>query len=435
MLIRRTQSLCPVCLRRIDASYVEENNVVYMRKECTDHGVFQVPIWRNQKDGPTFSSWSRPKTPSYPKNAGTAHHLGCPFDCGLCPEHGQHTCTALVEITNRCNLHCPVCYANANIYSQDPPLSDIARRFATIKKYSGSCNLQLSGGEPTVREDLIDIIALAKQHNFALIQLNTNGLRLGTEVGYAQKLAQAGLESVYLQWDGVREETFQHLRGQACLDFKHKALKACAQAGLGIVLVATVVAGINDTELGDLLRFAINAGDCVRGLHLQPAAYFGRYPYPLLSAPRLTLVEVLTLLTQQSQNLILPHHMHPPACEHELCSFSAVFSRTDSGLTPINVHDCCSTTPIDASYGASVSKQFTALHWKAPQKNDAFSRFLSKAGLSKRFTISCMAFQDALSVDVARVRGCCIHVVRSDGRMLPFCLHNLTAEDGTKLYD
>ncbi|MCR5814169.1 MAG: radical SAM protein [Desulfovibrio sp.] len=454
MIIRRTESLCPVCLRRLDASYEQEGEIVYLRKQCPEHGYFSTEVWRNDT-GMDWAHWQRPKFPSYPKNPTTAVQDGCPFDCGLCPEHGQHTCTGLLEITRRCNMACPICYAQAGEGTSDLDFAEIDRRLESLRRLSGSCNLQISGGEPTVREDLPDCIALAASKGFGLVQLNTNGLRLGREAGYAQALAQAGLESVYLQWDSLRAETWRRLRGEDYQEIKLKALRSCLEAGLGVVLVATVIRTLNDGELGDLLRFALQ--EDVRGLHLQPAAFFGRYPWSLAEAPRLTLPELLAALTSQAPDLVSREDVHPPGCEHELCSLSAVYIKTkDKKLKPLGQATSCScrasdsqTPPLPAFEGARAARAFTARHWKgvgrempnkASQEVDedknalAFDRFLARAGVRQRFTLSAMAFQDALSLDVQRVRGCCIHVLRKNDVLMPFCLHNLTSQSGIRLY-
>ena len=486
MTLRRTQSLCPVCLRRIDASYERSADnalTVVLRKTCPDHGTFSVPVWRESEPGapatPPFTAWSRPKSPSYPDNPHTPILHGCPFDCGLCPAHAQHTCTGLFEVTMRCDMACPLCYAESGSVSNqisdeavDVPLSVIAAQMDTLKRVSGLCNVQISGGEPTMRDDLPQIIGMARQRGFGLVQINSNGLRLSRQKGYARALREAGLDSVYLQWDGVRESSFAALRGRDCLDFKRRAVRNCAEAGLGVVLVATLVRGVNDGDLGDLVRMALELGPAVRGLHMQPAAFFGRYPWRLEEAPRLTLPEVMGALARQAPEMVSPSHLHPPGCENELCSFSAVYHRAQKNGAPSLEwladagQSCCSPAPQSAGAevppsaedGARKAKQFVALHWKGGTNGgesacacggasgsdagnsgskpnaDGFSRFLAQAGAEQRFTLSAMAFQDALSLDLDRVRGCCIHVVRPDGRMIPFCLHNLTASDGTRLY-
>ena len=472
MILRRTQSLCPVCLRRLDAVYVRPEDApeaVLLEKTCPEHGVFRVPVWRDGGPGPTadgppqptsvdlpaFETWTRPKSPSYPQDPRTPTVHGCPFDCGLCPEHAQHTCTGLLEVTMRCNMACPICYADGGRATAppDPDLDCLAAQLDVLTRASGPCNVQLSGGEPTVREDLPAIVALARSRGFGLVQLNTNGLRLA-EPGYAQSLRAAGLDSVYLQWDGVSEAAFRALRGRDCLEFKHRAVRACGAAGLGVVLVATVARGVNDDRLGALLRLALKLGPGVRGLHIQPVARFGRYPGRLEDGLRFTLSDVMAALCRQVPQWLRMEHFHPPGCEHSLCSFSSLYAREKAAdgspslrWLPDAARSCCGPAvdkvPVPAAEGARKSRQFVASHWRgddSPRDGgkaalaDDFGRFLARAGAEQRFTLSCMAFQDALSLDVERVRGCCIHVVRPDGRMIPFCLHNLTSTEGRMLY-
>lgn len=448
MLLSQTQSLCPVCLRLVDASYIKEGDTVYLRKRCPEHGMFQVPAWKEEKGAPEFLEWKKsPRIPAYPAEPAVPARLGCPYDCGLCPEHAQHTCTGLVEVTMRCSLGCPVCYARAGSSSDDPSLGHVQKQLDTLFRASGPCNVQLSGGEPTERDDLPDIIRMARAKGFALVQVNTNGLRLGTEQGYAARLRAAGLDSVYLQFDGVDDHVFRTLRGRDCLEVKKAALRACEEAGLGVVLVCTLARGVNDHQAGDLLRFALSQGEHVRGLHFQPVSSFGRFPWDMSEAPRITLPELMLALEKQSGGMVRASHFHAPSCEHPLCSFSAVYARAGHTLEGPLGAACCSggtglapgPRVLDNAETSRISRAFTAAHWSSPRAehaslNDDFSRFLARSGAQKRFTLSAMAFQDALSVDIERVRGCCIHVVSHDGRLIPFCLHNLTSFDNVPLY-
>lgn len=210
MLEAQTRSLCPICLRPVEASYIREEETVFLCKTCPEHGSFRVPAWKNPGAAPDFNLWRRgARIPAYPDTPATRIRQGCPYDCGLCPEHAQHTCTGLIEITQRCSLKCPICYAHASDHAEDPSVVDIARQLDTLEKASGPCNVQLSGGEPTEREDLPAIIRMAKSRAFPLVQVNTNGLRLGTEPGYAKKLKSAGLDSVYLQFDGMDDRIYR----------------------------------------------------------------------------------------------------------------------------------------------------------------------------------------------------------------------------------
>lgn len=436
-ILSATEALCPVCLKRLPALRVLRGNAVWLTRVCPEHGQAQAVIWRGE---PNFESWKRPKSPSAPPVALTPVHQGCPFDCGLCPEHGQHTCTAVVEVTGRCDLRCPVCYASSGTAAPpDPQLSALAENLAHLRRVSGACNVQLSGGEPTQREDLPEIIAAAARLGFGLVQLNTNGLRLGSDPGYAHTLARAGLQSVFLQFDGP-DQACRTLRGRPLLAGKLKAMDACESAGLGVVLVPTLLRGVNDHALGDIVRLAISRSPAVRGVHFQPASGFGRFPGALDDRQRLTLPEVLALLVEQSGGMLRAQDFHPPCCEHERCSFSARFVVEGGGLTPLPEGGCCEPAPLVAQEGARRAKSSVAGQWTAPAATisapprDDFERFLAQRGAHKRLSISCMAFQDAGTLDMERVCGCCIHTLAPDGRLIPFCLFNLTAQDGAPLY-
>ncbi|GFK92186.1 GTP 3',8-cyclase [Fundidesulfovibrio magnetotacticus] len=439
-----TWSLCPVCLKRLPARRATHGDCVFLERTCPDHGHFRVPVWVGE---PALSSWRRPKTPS-PPNPGGETGRGCPYDCGLCAAHAQHTCTALVEVTGRCDLCCPVCFADSGHgASADPSLEALRRRLVALRLQAGACNLQLSGGEPTVRDDLPEIVAAAREARFAFVQLNTNGLRLAREHGYAARLARAGLASVFLQFDGS-DAACAALRGRALLSEKLAAVEACARAGLGVVLVPTVARGVNEGELGAILALALSLAPGVRGVHFQPMAAFGRRPGKPgergLHGP--TLPETLRLLVAQSEGLLRAEHFHPPGCEHAMCSFSGTFLREGHGLKPLGdaAGGCCpepSPQVPSALEGATASRAFTARQWAAPPPEpapglaaDDFDRFLAQAGSSNRFSISCMAFQDAWTVDLERLRGCCIHVSQPDGGLIPFCALNIVSSTGRPLH-
>lgn len=231
---------------------------------------------------------------------------------------------------------------------------------------------------------------------------------------------------------------------------KLAAVRACEAAGLGVVLVPTVARGVNDHELGDIVRQALALGPVVRGVHFQPMAAFGRHPGQLgergLHGP--TLPEILSGLVAQTGGLVATGDFHPPGCEHALCSFSGTFVRQGQGLapTPAPGAACCAPAPTGqtdiptALEGAVRSRAFTARQWAAPPApkagalQDDFDRFLAEAGAHNRFTLSCMAFQDVWTIDLERAQGCCIHVVAPDGALVPFCLYNLTSVSGQALH-
>lgn len=444
-ILSTTESVCPECLRRVPARYVDGGGgEILLAKDCPEHGHFLVPVWRGP---PSFGDWKRPKIPAGPRRPKASTDRGCPFDCGLCERHGQNTCCALLEVTSRCTLSCPICYASAGGDGPDPSREELGRLMDSLIRQSGLCNLQLSGGEPTERDDIPEIVAMARLKGFTFVQLNTNGLRLGTDPDYARRLAAAGLSTVYLQFDAVDDDILSAMRGRACLAEKTAAVRASVAAGLGVVPVMTVVPGVNADQLGRVLRFALGEGPGVRGLHIQPAASFGRYPWSAADSERITLPEIMRALEEQTGGMLAARDFHPPGGEHALCSFSALYERTDGGGLCLlqNNHEnrrCCGSgggepAPVPADEGVRRAQVFTALHWRNHSRttpDDDFGRILLEAGVERRFTISAMAFQDAMTVDLDRLRGCYIHVVAPDGELIPFCSHNLSDPHGRALH-
>jgi uncharacterized radical SAM superfamily Fe-S cluster-containing enzyme len=306
---------------------------------------------------------------------------------------------------------------------------------------SGLQNIvQLSGGEPTMRDDLPEIIAMGREMGFPFIQLNTNGVKLAGDPAYAMGLKQSGLFSVFLQFDGTEDRIYQAIRGRGLLREKILAIENCAAAGLGIVLVPTIVKGVNTDNIGAILKLALEHAPAVRGVHFQPAAWFGRHPAPPGPEGRFTLPDLMRAIEEQTGGLIMADHFIPPGCEHPLCSFHGNFLRMeDETLKPLSRQaiGCCGNGEENIGTGKAVS--YVANQWAAPKPvsccatKDSLDAFLENHR-SNTFAISAMAFQDVWGLDLERVQECCIHVAGGDGRMIPFCLYNLTAADGTPLY-
>ncbi len=500
LLPARRASVCPVCLARVPARHEAEGDTVYIVKRCPEHGEFRAPVWRGT---PAITSWSRPKLPT-PPAPESAPRQGCPYDCGLCAQHRQHTCTVLLEITSRCNLHCAYCFASAGENHGQPDISadlsyaDIVRLMDAVRQASGPCNVQLSGGEPTMRDDLCELVAAAKAR-FPFVQLNTNGLRIARDITLAKRLAGAGLDSVFLQFDGTTDAIHTALRGAPLLEEKCRAIRLLGEAGIGVVLVPTVVPGVNDHNIGALLQFAAGHSPIVRGLHFQPVSHFGRYPHMECSpggppdSARITLPEIMCGMETQTNGLVSAEDFLPPGCEHALCSFHANYLvREDGSLQRLSVRrSACSCEPKPASEGADASKAFVRRQWSAPSQPAAhhensqttpiassarqgtsvpvtpkvgccgenthtadqsrvpndLEQFLSRAA-THVLAISAMAFQDVWNLDLERLQGCCIHVAVPElaataladghtvtgGRLVPFCAWNCTAADGTPLH-
>jgi hypothetical protein len=442
-----TESLCPVCLAKIPALREASGEDVYLVKICPEHGEFRTILWRGR---PEFRDWKRNPTVFRKGASQTAGEKGCPFDCGICPTHRKKACTAVLEVTSRCNLRCPVCFADSGTNpGPEPSLAEIAAWYRRVLQVNGpDIIIQLSGGEPTLRDDLPDIIALGRSLGFSFIQVNTNGLRLAEERNYAAVLRQAGAASVFLQFDGTEDAVHRELRGRPLSAEKRRAIDRCAEKGIGVVLVPTLVPGINTHEIGAILRLALELVPAVRGVHFQPVGYFGRCPEAPDNSRRLTLPDLMRAIEEQTDGLMRMEDFSPPGWENSRCSFHGTFLPGPGGtlqaLTGHGSANCCSS----ADSGAH-AVSFTARQWSAPNVDrsnplegeasccdgDGMSLdgFLERVK-TRLLSVSAMAFQDVWNLDLDRARDCCIHVVAPDGRMIPFCLYNLTSLRGERLY-
>ncbi len=429
-LLRRTRSVCPVCLAPLEAELVDRGDAVYLCKTCPEHGSFAVPVWRNRLD---FLAWRAGAQP-----LGDSGGLGCPANCGLCAEHEQATCCALLEVTSRCNLRCPFCFARGGETAQEPDLDTLKHAVDRIMADCGRPLLQLSGGEPTLRDDLPVLVRYAKEAGAPYVQINTNGIRLADDRDYVRQLAEAGLSIVFLQFDGVDDAVYTELRGRPLLETKTRAIANCADFHIGVTLVPTLVRGINTAQLGSIVRFGASRSPAVRGVHFQPVSYFGRYPAAPDDGERYTLDELIAGLCAQ---LALPEAAFLPSrCDHPICGFHASFlANPDGGLVPFGAQrpDPCARTT------AAQNREYIARRWSRQDvpadlpakpayiecgRSDeipdmaAFLRRVRTGG----FTLTAMAFQDAMNLDIERLRRCSLHVY-SGGKIKPFCAHYLTA--------
>ncbi|MFH1114367.1 MAG: radical SAM protein [Pseudomonadota bacterium] len=445
VVLSETESLCPECLARIPALRVAREQDVYLRKTCPEHGQFNVIVWRGT---PRYTDWVRPKIPAYPSAPITAKDKGCPFDCGLCPDHRQQTCTGLLDVTQRCDRGCEYCFADARSEgTPDPDFTAIRSWYETLLGMGHSSNIQLSGGEPTLRDDLPEIVEMGRSMGFQFIQLNTNGLRLARDPAFVERLKEAGLGSVFLQFDGINDEVYSRVRRGRLFRTKVDALNNCRRNELGVILVPTVVPGINSHMLGDIIRFAAEHAPVVRGVHFQPVSYFGRYPKHPVDADRITLPEVIRSMEEQTSGSIRAENFNPPGCENSRCSFHGNFVvMPDGTLKAVTrfrpLEPCCSPTRADE--GAAKARCFVLDHWALPKTGESpaepaqFSLgdwdILLERARTHMLCISGMCFQDAWTVDLERLKDCCIHVVAPDNRLVPFCAYNLTSSEGRSLH-
>lgn len=424
--VRNTKSVCPICLKTISAQLVQEDDGIYMEKHCAEHGSFRVIVWRNRV---SFSDW-RGNTPELSADTG----FRCPSDCGNCAEHEQGSCCVLLEVTRRCNLNCTYCFADG---MQQNPTMDELKHAVDVIAAKGKPLIQLSGGEPTLRDDLPELIEYIRSTGCKYVQLNSNGIRLAEDEAYTHSLATAGLSFVFLQFDGVTEDVYHALRDRPLLETKKKAIEVCGKYGLGVTLVPTLVRGVNEDQVGEIVRFGMSLSPVVRGVHFQPVSYFGRYEKPdTENAVRYTLDELIDALYVQAgiagENIAQSH------CDHPGCGFHAGFMILEDGspaplTTRMHSGSCVSAEKNRAYIGSRWRRDTqaeiecsTAYHAKS-SVSDAMSLddFLRRAK-THSFTVTAMAFQDAMNLDIERLRRCSLHVY-DEGVLKPFCARYLTA--------
>ena len=359
--MRHTYSVCPVCLKRIPAKREEQDGQIYLVKTCPEHGTFSSVIWRNKRK---FADW-RGERPAVGEN----ENLNCPAGCGLCAEHRRATCCTLLEITARCNMNCTFCFAEPD-GTQDPSL-DTVKRWINDLTEPGKTLLQLSGGEPTVRDDLPEIVAYAKQVGCKYVQLNSNGLRLAEDEAFVKRLADAGLSFVFMQFDGVDDAVYEKLRRRPMLEVKKRAIEQCGRVWNRRDACSGHCSGRQygaDRGHHPVCHSAVAV--CARRA-FQPVSYFGRIPELPADDDRYTLDELLEAVVSQSGGLIKEEQIAPSCCDHPMCGFHGDFIvMPGDKLTPLTNYSgkteaepegegcCCGPDP------AEKNREFVGRRWE-----------------------------------------------------------------------
>lgn len=470
-----TSSLCPLCLKVIPAEVVEEGGRILIRKTCPEHGFFEDVYWSNAELYHRFSRFDH--VGQGPDNPNTSTRDGCPLDCGLCNNHKSTTVLANIDLTNRCNMHCPVCFANASVSGSvyEPTFEQVKEMMRVLRdqKPAPCRSIQFAGGEPTVREDLPQIIRAAKEIGFGHIQLATNGIKLANSVEYCKELLNAGLHTVYLQFDGTTSKPYLVLRGYDALPQKLRAIGNCRKANLtSIALVPTLAKGVNDDQMGDIIRFAARNVDVIRDINVQPMSFSGRIEGVDLKEQRITIPDFVKLVEEQTQGQVTADDFFPvpsvvPVSElvqtvthvpqsHFTCNphcGAATYVFVDGEkLIPITrfidvekLLGILETLVQQSEQGHELGKQrvVSEITKRLPElvrpKEFLRSRDVVKLLVNvlkegtpeslaefhwKTILIGCMHFMDPYNFDVGRVERCVIHYAVPDGRIIPFCSFN-----------
>ena len=433
-----TTSLCPNCRTVIPATVYYSDGKVLMEKNCSKHGKTVSLISSDAKLYEESFSFNIPGKLHLIKNYLSKYTGNCPLDCGICSEHLQHTCLAMIETTNRCNLNCPVCYMNANEGPEKiPTISEIKGMLELLLKSEVTPPaINITGGEATTRRDLHEIISMAHSMGFNDITLSTNGILVSKKPELLADLASAGLTEVAISLDGLNDDVFMKTRGIPMFDAKVKAIDASINAGLSITVSATLVPGVNVDQIGGIIEFAKKRH--VDGVNFAPIAFVGRYPKEFLNySQRVTIPDVLKQIEIQTKGELAVSDFIPVPCPDNRCSTMTYAFNDGKHLYPIT--DYIDIKAYLDVYGDKVTCGPAGCDWISQAIDKLWSmsaipgseRVMKNIGaLSPKIkpandvmTVQVHAFQDVWNFDTQRIKKCCIHVADGD-KLIPFCAYN-----------
>jgi uncharacterized radical SAM superfamily Fe-S cluster-containing enzyme len=281
-LPKTVETLCPECARTVVGRVFDWRGDVYMEKTCPEHGYVRDRVFTNSALFLKMQQWSFREGAGV-ENPRTRDAQACPGSCGLCNMHQSHTMLGQIDLTNRCNLSCPICFANASAtgYVCEPSFDEVVGLLEQLRAYRPvpASAVQFTGGEPTLHPDFVAILRKARELGFSHVQAATNGIRFA-EPGFAKAAAEAGLHTIYLQFDGVDDAVHEVTRGRPLLDVKRRALEQIHAAGMKVCLVPTIVKGVNDDQVAKILRFAVENIHVVSGSPTNPSRSRAGSPSP-----------------------------------------------------------------------------------------------------------------------------------------------------------
>jgi len=463
--LKETKSICPECHNVLPARIFEDNGMVMMSKTCPVHGGYEDVYWSD------FEQWNRVKSYSSVgdglENPRTEISRGCPFDCGICPNHKSHTILSIIDVTNRCNLKCPICFANASAagYVYQPSFEQICRMIdnLTANRPVSVKALQLSGGEPTLRDDLPDIISYAHSAGIHHVEVNTNGIRIANDPDFLDRVMESYVSSFYLQFDGVTNEPYKVTRGLDLMPTKLKAIDNLRARGHdSTILVVTLVRGVNDDQLGRIINFAASNHDTIRCVNVQPVSITGRIDRNKLADYRITIPDFMRLVEEQTNGQVRRSDFYPvPAVVpfakavgalkgkrfpeftmHEHCGMATFVFVEDGKLVPITRYanvDAFMNTMTEVAALAQAGKTVRAKvkmieslkHLRLKVLGPLVTGVMKEGSyealgrlMRSIIMIGGMHFMDGYNFDLERVERCGIHYAIPDGRIIPFCTMN-----------
>jgi len=478
-LPRQTESLCPECVKIIPATIYADKGALMMKKDCDEHGHFEDVLWSDVELYLKAEKWAFDGVGI--ENPQVTNATTCPTDCGLCNLHYTNTCLANIDLTNRCNLKCPVCFANANAagYVFEPSYEQIAGELKMLREQRPiPVNaIQLSGGEPTIYPKFHEVLREANRLGFTQIQVATNGIRMANEPKFLDDAAKAGLHTIYLQFDGLRDENYKKTRGVALLETKKKVIANVRalprEKRPSVVLVPTIVKTFNDDQVGEIIKYAIENGDVIKGINFQPVSLSGRIPDEDRRKLRYTLSDLVHDVEKQT-GYLTADDWYPPPFVSPLSELFSIFAGTPK--TSFTTHPGCGLAsyfflqkgklPLPITRFVDVEglmedlwaltqeargkrmllltkvKAFRILsrHFDQTKSPDQMSLVKMRKILGSMLTrgdkqgisefswatmyVGAMHFMDLYNYDIERVKRCGVHYATPDGRIIPFCAYN-----------
>jgi uncharacterized radical SAM superfamily Fe-S cluster-containing enzyme len=440
-----TNSICSTCYRKVEAKIVIQDGSVYMHKYCPEHKFQKVLISTDV----SYYQLSRQalKPGQMPLKFNTPIKYGCPYDCGLCPDHEQHSCLTLIEVTDQCNLTCPICYAESSPQRQTHrSLEKIEFMLDCVVRNEGKPDVvQISGGEPTLHPQFFKILDLAKARPIKHLMVNTNGLILAKDREFVKRLQDymPGFE-IYLQFDSLKEAPLKKLRGIDLRNIRARALEHLNEFDISTTLVVTLQKGLNDSETGEIIDFALKQ-PCVRGVTFQPTQAAGRVNQYNPLTDRLTLSEVRKNILSQNK-LFKSEDLIPVPCHPDCLAMAYALKLKDKVIPLTSLIDPKvllqgeGNTIIyekDPRLRDQVFKLFSTSHSPASSAGSLkqllcclpLVKVPEEIGYKNIFRVLIIQFLDAYNFDVRSVKKSCIHIVHPDGRIIPFDTFNMFYRD------
>jgi 7,8-dihydro-6-hydroxymethylpterin dimethyltransferase len=444
LFVEQTTSLCPECLKAISAKVIEKDKKIYLLKYCIEHGESEELL---EEDSDYYIHRRKYDKPGTKTCTQTEVRDGCPHDCGLCPQHEQHSCNALIEVTDTCDLGCPLCYANSG-EGKFLDLETLERMMDFFQESEdGKAEiLQISGGEPTTHPDILKIMEIAKSKNFRYIMLNTNGLRIAKDEEFVKTLSKfRGRFEIYLQFDGFSSETYKKLRGRDLLEIKMKAIENLRKYKIPVTLVATIQKGLNDSEIGKIVNFGMET-DGIRGVNFQPVAFFGRVNGKD-TKNRITMTGIINEIENQTETF-QKGDIVPLPCNIDRVAVSYLY-KSKKGFVPLTrqfkiqnyLEIIDNTFAFDAdkilqdkkktmfsggilcdcmkgllsNISSIVPKNYSSMN--DDEKQEHWDKNL--------FRISVTSFLDAYNFEMHAMKKECVHMITPDLKRIPFSAYNI----------